>query len=185
MLGTVEASGEPAHGSGGEDGPALVERGRGVRHPSPLHARAFLGLVVAGRELEAGLDRELRAEHGISLRAYEVLLHLAAFAPAGHLRMSDLSEQAPLSQSRVSRLVAELASNGWVTRSPAEGDSRGVTVAITESGLGKLREAQATHHRGLEERFFSRLSAQEIAQLARITARIREGSAAEADDEGT
>lgn len=148
-----------------------------MRHPGPVEAQALLGLILAGRQLEARLDAELRAEHGLSLRAYEALLHLAAFAPEGYLRMAKLAEQAPLSQSRVSRLVAELERAGWVARTTDEGDSRGVRVRITEPGLARLRAAQQTHHRGLEEHFFSRLSRREITELARMTRRIAEGRA--------
>ncbi len=152
--------------------PSLVELSDGLKHPAPVHAQAFLGLVRAGEALERGLDAELKMAHGISLRGFEVLLHLGVFAPDGRLRMTKLTEQAPLSQSRVSRLVAELESRGLVTRSADETDSRGVTVAITARGLDKLREAQGTHFSGLETRLFSRLSWDEIQQLAHLTGKI-------------
>lgn len=161
----------PRSRSAGEP-PYLVERHDGLRHPSAAHASAFLGLVRAGETLEQGLDATLRAAHGLSLRAFEVLLHLAVFSPDGALRMAELTDQAPLSQSRVSRLVAELDSRGLVNRSRAAEDSRGVTVTITPRGIDKLREAQDTHYRDLHERLFSRLSWEETTQLADLTAKL-------------
>jgi DNA-binding MarR family transcriptional regulator len=149
-----------------------VERADGIRHPSSTYAKAFLGLVRAGEALDRALDADLRRAHGLGLRAYEVLLHLAAFAPHGRLRITQLTAQAPLSQSRVSRLVAELEARGLVARTTSAGDARGVEVSITDRGLDRLREIQDTHHRGLDERLFSRLSGAEIAQLADLTARI-------------
>lgn len=141
----------------------------GIRCPSPARARAFLGLIRAGAALDHGLDRDLRRAHGIGLRAYEVLLHLAMFARDCRSRITQLSAQAPLSQSRMSRLVDELEAAGLVEREAFEGDRRGVTVAITAAGLDRLREVQDSHHRSLEERFFSRLSHDQLLELTAIT----------------
>ena len=98
----------------------------GLKHASPQRASAFLGLVRAGETLVRDLDADLERDHGISLRAHEVLLVLALFAPGGRLRMAELNGRTPLSQSRVSRLVAELEARGLVKRSPADGDDRAV-----------------------------------------------------------
>lgn len=160
-----------------DDLPELVERDAGVRTIPERHARAFLGLLRAGQDLARALDAELQEHHGISLRTFSILLHLAAFAPEGHLRMNELAERAalvqtPLSPSRLSRLVAELEREGLVQRATPPDDARGVWVAITDAGLAKLREAQDTHYRGLQARLFSRLSPREIDQLARLTAKI-------------
>lgn len=152
--------------------PFLVERPDGVSHPSPVHAQAFLGLVRAGEALDRGLDADLRAAHRLSLRGYEALLHLAAFSESGSLRMTQLTAQAPLSQSRVSRLVAELEAQGWVTRSAVEADNRGVMVSITRTGLDQLRQAQGTHLAGLQRRLFTHLSWSETLTLAKLTTTI-------------
>ncbi|MDN5855349.1 MAG: MarR family winged helix-turn-helix transcriptional regulator [Actinomycetia bacterium] len=162
---------QPHHQELSEE-PFLVERPDGVKHPSSMHARAFLGLIRAGAALDRGLDAELRATHGLSLRGFEALLHLAAFSPSGSLRMNQLTAQAPLSQSRVSRLVAELESQGWVTRSAFEGDNRGVLVSITDRGLDKLRQAQDTHLAGLHTRLFAHLGWADTVTLATLTGTI-------------
>jgi len=153
-----------------EDG--VVLRPDGLKYLSPVRAAAFLGLIRAGSFLATGLDHELEREHGLSLRAFEVLLFLAVFSEDGSLRMSDLTAQAPLSQSRVSRLVAELESQGLVERSPTEHDGRGVSVSITDQGRDKFKGAQETHLAGLERLVFAHLSDSEIRQLAKITQKI-------------
>lgn len=150
----------------------MVYRPDGLKHLSEVRARAFLGLVRAGEALDRELNAELETEHGISLRAFEVLLFLAVFAPEGHLRMAELTEQAPLSQSRVSRLVADLESRRLVERAAAEEDGRGVKVSITPRGIEKFKAAQETHLAGLERRLFAPLSEGEVAQLAGITGKI-------------
>lgn len=151
----------------------FVERENGIRHPAPLPARAFIGLIRAGEELARGLDGELQTAHGIGLHAFEILLHLAAFSPQGHARISSLVAQTPLSQSRVSRLVAGLEARGLVRRSTCADDSRGVEVRITEHGMQMLRQAQETHFAGLERRFLAKLSWDDLVQLARLTSKLR------------
>jgi DNA-binding MarR family transcriptional regulator len=161
-----EASGEPV----------FLSTQDGVRYPSGIYARAFLGLLRAGEALARTLDADLRTRHDLTLRGYEVLLHLAAFSPDGRrLAMTQLARQAPLSQSRMSRLVAALEAQGLVRRIAAERDSRAVVVVLTDTGLDMLRRAQDTHHRELTERLFARLTEAEIAELARLTGKLLAG----------
>ena len=150
----------------------IVIRPDGLKYMTPVRAAAFLGLVRAGETVARGLDADLEREHGIGLRAYEILLFLAVFSPDGRLRMVDLTERAPLSQSRVSRLVAELEARGLVARAPSGDDRRGVDVAITRKGIQKFKEAQDDHIAALERRLFAHLRADEVNQLATLTARI-------------
>jgi DNA-binding MarR family transcriptional regulator len=150
----------------------VVLRPDGLKYLSPVRAAAFLGLVRAGTVLADQLSRELETEHGLSLRDFEVLLFLAVFAPEGSLRMTQLTEHAPLSQSRVSRLVDQLETRGLVERSPDEQDRRGVAVSITPKGLEGFKAAQETHLAGLERLLFSHLGDSEIRQLAKITKKI-------------
>ena len=150
----------------------VVIRSDGLKYMTPGRASAFLGLVQAGETLARELDAELVRDHGIGLKAYEVLLFLAVFSPNGRLRMVDLIEQTPLSQSRVSRLAAELEARGLVTRAPSGDDRRGVDVAITAKGIQKFKEAQDDHIAALQRRLFAHLRADEVDQLATLTARI-------------
>lgn len=150
----------------------VMQRQDGLKFLSPERADAFLGLVRAGETIAHELSAELEREHGISLRAFEVLLFLAVFAPEGHLRLTELIERTPLSQSRVSRLVAELDARGLVERLPTDVDRRGVLVSITRHGIDKFRAAQETHLAGLERLLFGRLTAADTRHLAAITAKI-------------
>jgi DNA-binding MarR family transcriptional regulator len=162
--------------AGTSAGPVFLSTEHGVRYPSGVYAHAFLGLLRAGEALERALDADLRARHGLSLRGYEVLLHLAAFSTDGRrLAMTQLARQAPLSQSQVSRLVAGLQAQGLVRRIGDERDSRAVVVVLTDTGLDRLRRAQDTHHRGLTQGLFVRLTEAEIAELARLTGKLLDG----------
>lgn len=153
-------------------GTGILETRDGAPYLSPLWAEAFLGLVRAGDRLARELDADLRQEHGLALHAFEVLLFLSVFSDDGRLRVSDLVDNAPLSQSRISRLVADLESRGLVERATAEDDARRVVVSITDEGEKCFREAQGTHLEDLQRRLFDILSDREIRQLARITRKI-------------
>jgi DNA-binding MarR family transcriptional regulator len=86
--------------------------------------------------------------------------------------MSDLAEQANLSLSRVSRLVDQLEIRGAAAREACATDARVVHVVLTDAGAELLAVAQETHFAGVEERFFGRLSEDEVAVLAGIFARF-------------
>jgi len=150
----------------------VVIRPDGIKLLTPERASAFLGLLRAGEALARELDAELERDHRIGLRAFEVLLFLAVFSRDGCLPMVDLREGTPLSQSRVSRLVAALEAQGLVTRALSDADRRGVEVAITAKGIKKLIEAQDDHIAALERRLFAHLSADEVDQLATLATRI-------------
>lgn len=162
----------------------IVIRPDGLKYMTPVRAAAFLGLIRAGQTLAHGLDADLEREHGIGLHAYEILLFLAVFSPGGRRRMVDLTEQAPLSQSRVSRLVAELEARGLVARAPSGDDRRGVEVAITPKGIQKFKEAQDDHIAALERRLFAHLRAEEVDELAMLTARILDAQGATGKNSG-
>ena len=147
----------------------MVVRDDGLKHLPEVRARAFLGLVRAGQHLEQRLDSDLQQRHGLTLRGFEILLHLAVFSEGRSLSLSRLTEQAPLSQSRTSRLVAELEVRGLVTRARSADDSRGVDVTLTDQGLEVFKAAQDSHLQALDRYLFSHLSWQQMTQLATIT----------------
>lgn len=150
----------------------VVERPDGTKYLEPRRAEAFLGLVRAGDALSRTLDHTLVDEHGVSLHQFEVLLFLAVFADDRTMMMSELRRRTPLSQSRVSRMVAGLESDGLVTRSTDPTDTRAVDVTITERGVASFKAAQDRHLRDLDHYLFSRLTEAEIRQLAAITTKI-------------
>lgn len=149
----------------------FTETPDGFRRWLPDRADAWIGFMRTHAQLLKALDADLAARHGITLSAFEVLARVA-HGPDGGVRITALAEQAMLSQSRVSRLVDQLAARGLASRTSCATDSRVVQVVATEAGLELLREAQATHFDGVEERFFGRLSCDEIAQLAQIFSKL-------------
>ena len=126
---------------------------------------AWVGFLRAHALITKALDADLIANFGIPLSAFEVLLR-AGSAEDGYLRMSDLADEAMLSPSRVSRLVTELQSRGLMERRSCPSDTRVVYAAITEEGRELLGRVQEVHAAGVERRFFSGLSSEQVSHLA-------------------
>jgi len=69
---------------------------------------------------------------------------------------------------RVDRMVGE----GFVRRTSSEGDGRGVVVALTEAGLGRLTEAVPVHLQAVSKLFLEQLEDQELAVLERALDKV-------------
>ncbi|MEU9286037.1 MarR family transcriptional regulator [Streptomyces sp. NPDC048275] len=92
-------------------------------------------LAVHARTL-CELDRALH-RHGLGASDFEVLDVLAeGVASDGGCtyRVQEISDRVHLSQSALSRLIARLEKDGFVTRGMCEEDRRGVRVSLTPKG---------------------------------------------------
>jgi DNA-binding MarR family transcriptional regulator len=127
--------------------------------------RAWQALLHAHHDVTDALDSELRAGHGLSMAAYDVLLRLAR-APGGILRMSDLAVRVMMSPSGLTRAVDRLVDRGLVIRGRSEDDARVMLVQLTEEGRQILRQAARTHLRGIREHFTGRLNAKQLHEVA-------------------
>jgi DNA-binding MarR family transcriptional regulator len=117
------------------------------------------------------LDADLIASHDLTLRDYEVLLHLAQ-APHRRLRMSDLADRVLLTRSGVTRLVDGLVRAGWVERVSCPSDARGSFAAVTDAGYERLRQASLTHLGGVRSLFVDRFARAELATLSGLLAAL-------------
>jgi DNA-binding MarR family transcriptional regulator len=150
----------------------------------PQHAAdAWIGLLQTQRQLTRQLDAELEARHGLSLSALELLGRLAA-TDRHCVRLSVLAEQVNLSLSRVSRIIDALQSRELVERQPCQHDARAINAQLTAAGLELARSAQRTHFAGVQQRFFDRLSPEEVATLAAVFNRFAPGAARACDAHG-
>ena len=127
--------------------------------------RSWRALISVTTGVMATLDGELRAEHGLSLGEYEVLVHLSE-EPEHSLRMTDLASRLRLSPSGITRRVDGLVRAGLVERRRCPSDRRGSNAVLTDDGMRRLRAAAPTHVRGVRAHFIDQLSAQELANLA-------------------
>jgi DNA-binding MarR family transcriptional regulator len=142
---------------------------------APLSATelaAWRGLLEVHAEVMQALDAQMRREHGLSVSAYEVLMFLGD-APEHRLRMAEIAQRVLLSRSGCTRLVDRLAQLGYVTRSAAEVDGRGLYAELTEAGARKLEAARATHRGGIRAEFLARVSPADQRALGEVWARFK------------
>jgi DNA-binding MarR family transcriptional regulator len=132
---------------------------------SDAELRAWQALLHAHHDVTRRLDRELRAEHGISLDAYDVILRLGR-APARQLRMSELAERVMIPPSTLTRRIDRLIEVGLVERDRADDDSRVMLARLTDKGRRLLVRAARTHLRGIREHYTGRLSDEQLASVA-------------------
>ena len=135
---------------------------------------AWVRFLLVHRELVERMDERLRAEHGLSLREYEVLLALDG-APGRRLRRVDLAEQVVLTQSGVTRLLEKLEREGLVDKTPGE-DRRVSYAVLTPRGRKRFAAAARTHHSDVAEHFTARLSERDVATLDRVLAKLPGGA---------
>jgi DNA-binding MarR family transcriptional regulator len=135
---------------------------RSLREPE---LRAWQALLHAHHDLTRKLDAELRAEHGISFDAYDVLLRLAN-APEHALRMTELAGRVMVAPSTLTRRVDRLVQQGYVERDRIAHDSRAILARLTPTGERALRRAALTHLRGIREHYTGRLSDEQLREVA-------------------
>jgi DNA-binding MarR family transcriptional regulator len=86
--------------------------------------------------------------------------------------MTELADRALISRSGMTRRIARLVDEGLVRRASADGDARGVVVALTGAGLARLCETAPVHLRGVADLFVARLDDQELAVLQKALERV-------------
>ena len=138
---------------------------------SPAELAAWRTFLRAHATVTRRLEAELVAEHGMPLATYDVLVQLSE-APGRRLRMTELADRILLSRSGLTRLADRLERDGLVVREACPSDARGTLAVLTDAGLDKLRAAWPSHRRGVAEHVTSKLTSDEVAQLAALLAKI-------------
>ncbi len=131
----------------------------------------------ATRELDAALDRDLQCD-GLSLPEYE-LLSMLSEADGSRLRMSALAELIVQSRSRVTHTAARLERRGWVRRTPAPDDGRGVVLALTDEGREALQGFAVTHVRSVRRHLVDVLTPEQFRALGEAMDAVRDAYASD------
>lgn len=146
----------------------------GERSFSGDRKAAWEGFLHSQARLMQRLGHELEEAGKVPLSTYDVLVQLAE--SGGRLRLRDLVDRVVLSQPGLSRKVARLEDEGLVERLADPTDGRGVLVKLTRHGRAALRSAAVVHIAGVERAFTDRITDDEAQVLARVFARLQEGT---------
>lgn len=121
--------------------------------------------------LQVELERSMRAETGLHLADYDLLLLLTE-APEHRMRMGELAGRMVFSPSRLTCQVRTLEKRGLVERCAAPGDRRGAEAVLTEDGRHLFRRAAALHTRDVRTLFLDGVSDDEADVLLRVFSRL-------------
>jgi DNA-binding MarR family transcriptional regulator len=145
------------------DPASLLDRLIGDALPDQRGLGAWRALLRAHASLMRELATDLAMKARLPLGDFDVLAQLAI--AGGELRMTELAAKAFSSRSAMTRRVDRLVEEGLVRRSESAGDGRGVVIALSEDGLGRLAQAVPIHVKGVSKLFIERLDDQELAVL--------------------
>ncbi|GGL33028.1 MarR family transcriptional regulator [Phycicoccus endophyticus] len=147
----------------------------GVRWLSAQEQQWWRAYLRATRELDLALDRDLQCL-GLSLSEYE-LLSMLSEAEGARLRMSALAALIVQSRSRVTHTAARLERRGWVRRSPAPDDGRGVLLELTEQGRDALEGFAVAHVASVRRHLVDVLTPQQLRGLGEAMQAVRDAYA--------
>ncbi|MDO7883068.1 MarR family winged helix-turn-helix transcriptional regulator [Salinibacterium soli] len=134
------------------DGPPPWAGGHGPGHPGHPGAR------MHGRGMHGGAR----------IRLLEVL---AAASPDARLGISEVADAIGVDQPRASRLVADAASRGLVSREVDPRDARKSVLAITQAGRSLLDQIRSGRRSAVTDALAG-FSEEEAAQLAELLTRF-------------
>jgi DNA-binding MarR family transcriptional regulator len=124
--------------------------------------RALMRIVVA---LPRVLDSDLLRATGLTANEYKTLMALSE-APNRELRMAELANATGLSASRVTRLVDDLQSRGFVIKRASAADGRGNVAKLAPQGFAKLKSAWPAHLASVRRRVFDHIDSAAVKRAA-------------------
>jgi DNA-binding MarR family transcriptional regulator len=137
-------------------------------------AQAWAALTAAHARVASLLAGALERQCGLTLNEFEILLRLDRAREAG-VRLGDLQTAVPVSQPALSRMAARMSSRGWLTRSSAPDDGRGVLITVTAAGRDLLRAAIPVHASTIRVALLDQLTSAEQDLLTNVLRRVVAG----------
>jgi DNA-binding MarR family transcriptional regulator len=141
--------------------------------PSPEELVIWRLFFESAQALYDLLDDELRERAGISLRWYDVLVHLEE-APDGRLRMNELAHEIVFSKSGLTRVVDKMEEAGLVGRERPKSDRRVIEVVLTPEGMEALSIARPLHRDDIENFFARHIDERDVKALTRAFRKVRD-----------
>lgn len=152
------------------EGDAMSARAAGL---SDEAMTIWARLVRVSQALLADVEADLKGAGFPPLAQYDALLELRRAGKSG-LRPFELQREMLLAQYNLSRLVDRLKRAGYVERRPSDKDGRGHTLHITSAGRDLLRRMWPAYAEAIRARFADRLNDEELADLARALAKLKD-----------
>jgi DNA-binding MarR family transcriptional regulator len=133
---------------------------------------AWRTFIESSWALHTRLEDELRAQTGLSMNDYHVMVVLSE-APNLRLRMGELAGRLVFSPSRVTYQINSMVKRGLVHKQSCPDDGRGQEAVLTDEGLAALRAAAPLHLITVRDAFIDRLDPDELAVIHRAFEKVR------------
>lgn len=133
---------------------------------SPQELRVWHAFKLMGEDVLARVGRNISEATGLSGPDFGVLSRLAALGK-GEMRQQRLAEVMDWDKSRLSHQLTRMQERDLIERREAE--KRIVLVVITPYGREKLNAARPVHAESVRRNLLSRLSAEQIATIVRVS----------------
>jgi DNA-binding MarR family transcriptional regulator len=134
--------------------------------------RAWRTFIESSWALHTHLEDDLRAQTGLSMNDYHVLVVLSE-APERRLRMGELAGRLVFSPSRVTYQINSMVKRGLVRKQPCPEDGRGQEAVLTDEGMAALEAAAPQHLVTVRDRFIDRLDPDELEVIHRVFDKVR------------
>src|SRR4051795_160680 len=148
----------------------LSHRERSLSRPSRESLATWRLFFESALALLDVLDAELEHDAGLSVRWYDVLVHLEE-SPSG-VRMRDLAERILTSKSGLTRVVDRMEEAGLVRRVRPEDDRRSILVVLTDEGRTTMEQARRHHRHAIEQHFSRHLADTDVKALTRALEKL-------------
>jgi len=126
--------------------------------------RSLMRIILT---LPRHLDRDLVRAAGVTANEYTTIMNLSE-APNREMRMADLANATGLSASRITRLVDDLVTRGFVIKRASSVDGRGNIAKLTTKGMAKLKAAWPAHLASVRDRVFDHLDPKAAENAAMV-----------------
>lgn len=132
---------------------------------------AWVRFVAVLQLFPPALDAQLERDADLTHFEYFTLAMLSE-APNRTLRMTVLAGHTNATLARLSRVVSNLEARGFAQRMPCPEDRRATNVALTDAGWRKVVATAPGHVNLVRSVVIDTLTADELAQLSVISARL-------------
>lgn len=133
--------------------------------------QAWVRLVAILQLFPPALDAQLERDAELTHFEYFTLAMLSE-APNRTLRMTALAARTNATLARLSRVVSNLETSGFVQRKQCQEDGRATNVSLTASGWDKVVATAPGHVSLVRSVVIDTLTAQELGQLSLISAKL-------------
>ena len=142
-----------------------------VRWLTAAQDRAWRRYRRMRTRLDLQIARDLNRDSGLSETDYDVLSTLSE-RPGGRWRARDMSAHLLWSTSRLAHHIGRMERRGLISREPCADDARGAVITLTPDGWRTLRAAAPPHVASVRRHMIDLLTAEEVAVLDRIAAKV-------------